>query len=521
MSLLLSWIGTADFTAWKRDREEGDGPLLAVARHVRATEVEVLWDDGSKKVPFAEAPDYRAWLEGRLRDTGLEAQVRIRPCSNARVMDFAWVYGQLEELLDDLHLSSGHACVNASSGTWVMSACWIVLKKACGLDLRLFRSSLEMGVEEVELPPNLTIEMTEVLKGRRSPLFDRYVRGDIRLGRPDIEGMIGDSQCMKEVFLELSLVAPFTDVPVLLLGPPGVGKTRLAEQIHKRSGATGRFVTVECGMLGDKQSLAELWGWEAGAFTDAKSKKAGLIETAANGTLFLDEIGNADALTQQNLLRLLQNKKYRPLGSNEEKEIEIRIIAATNRDLREEVRNRRFREDLLDRLSVYLMEIPPLRRRPEDIGPLAREFLRRFYSDWGRELRKLGGEQKVLSVSAERELKRFDWPGNVRQLENTMIRLAVRTISSKTEITAEDVRRELSIGTTALQDATGLPPLEDGFDLESVLDPIRFHYLKDAWIKSQGNKSKMAPMLGFKSRTPLKNLIERLRNVGYDVDGLR
>ena len=324
---------------------------------------------------------------------------------------------------------------------------------------------------------------------------------------------------MKETLVEAHAVARFTDVPVLLLGPRGVGKTRLAKVIHKLSGVKGKEpVTVDCGTLRDEASIAGLWGWEKGSFTGAVDKKTPLIAEAQDGTFFLDEIGNADLFTQQNLLRLLQNRRYRPRGSNVELDANTRIIAATNSNLREEIRQNRFRQDLFDRLSVYVIEVPPLRERPEDIVPFAREFLRQFNSKSGAEIEKLGGTRKVLSAGAERELHRHDWPGNVRELESTITRLAIRTISPAEEIAPEDVKRELALGTTSSATSVGMEPMGDAFDLETVLDRVRFHYLQQAMSKSGGNKTEMARLLGYNSRTPLKTVLDRLREAGYPID---
>jgi DNA-binding NtrC family response regulator len=428
----------------------------------------------------------------------------------------------LETLRSESNLEGTPVFVNASSGTWMMSACWIIFKKSTGLDLRLYRSSPEKGVESIELPANLAIDITEVLQARRSRLFDRYVRGEIKLQRPDLQGLIGASDRAKETFLEVSAVAAFTDVPLLLLGPRGVGKTRLAETIHRLSGVSGEFVSVDCGMLGDNLSLAEIWGWKKGAFTGADVSREGRIVAARNGTLFLDEIGNADSQTQQNFLRLLQNKRYRPVGANEEIAIDTRVIAATNRDLRAEVRSGTFRQDLFDRLCVYVIDIPPLRERPEDIEMKAIEFLREFNAQWNEEIeQRLGGTCKTLSKGALIELRRHHWPGNFRELENVVTRLVVHTISKEPEITAEDVRRELAVGSqTPVGCDSLLEPIGEEIDLESTLDRIRFHYLKEAWAKWHGNQSKIAKGLGFSSRTPLRTIMSRLRDSGYPVDQL-
>jgi DNA-binding NtrC family response regulator len=514
---LLSWIGTADYAAWQNDRRDGPGPLLGVALRVKPRYAEILWDDGSKKVPIAEADAYSLWLKKQLASNGIECQINVHKCANAQVVDFGWVYSQLQGLADLLDLAHGEVSINASSGTWVMSACWIVFKKATGLDFRLFQSSKEKGVEAIALPPNLQIDMAEVLQGRRSPLFDRYARGDIRINLRGFQDLISESEPMKETLLEAILVAKFKDVPVLLLGPPGVGKSRLARLIHEKSGlSTKAWVTVDCGMLMDERSIYELWGWEKGAFTSADRAYPGRICEAQGGTVFFDEIGNAPALTQQNLLRLLQEKRYRPAGSSEEKKADVRIIAATNKDLRKEL-GTGFRQDLFDRLSTYVIQIPPLREHREDIIPLARTLLRDFNQTSKTEILETGGSLKKLSKEAERELQRYDWPGNFRELENVIIRLAIRTVGREEEISVDDVRRELATWCIPSTDQLAHEPLGEGFELERVLNRVRLHYLIEARRASGGNKSKMAQLLGFKNRTPLRTLVGNLQKEGFDT----
>ena len=209
---------------------------------------------------------------------------------------------------------------------------------------------------------------------------------------------------------------------ILLGGETGTGKSFLARLIHQTSNRCRKpLVSLNCAGLTQELTESELFGHERGAFTGAIEKKMGLFEAAMGGTLFLDEIGEMPKVVQAKLLTVLEEKKIRPVGGVREIKVEVRLIAATNRDLQSEVRHGRFREDLFYRLNIFSIEVPPLRERKEDIGVLARKFLREFES---------GSNPPVLSQAAQAILLNYPWPGNIRQLRNVMERAAILAVSN-------------------------------------------------------------------------------------------
>ncbi len=224
------------------------------------------------------------------------------------------------------------------------------------------------------------------------------------------------SEKMKRLISQVSSFAR-SDAPVLILGESGVGKELIARLIHKKSGRKGNFVPVNCSAIPENLFEAELFGYEKGAFTGATTSKKGLIEEAEGGTLFLDEVGEIPLSLQPKLLRFLQEGEFKPLGSNKIKKANVRIISATNRDLKNLVKEGKFREDLYFRLSVIEISIPPLRERPEDIEALCYHFVRKYARKYGKLLEI---DKSVIEV-----LKNYKFPGNVRELENIIHRAVI------------------------------------------------------------------------------------------------
>jgi len=249
------------------------------------------------------------------------------------------------------------------------------------------------------------------------------------LAPEDRDQVIGDSDALKFVLHRLDQVAP-TDAAVLLLGETGTGKELLARTIHRRSPRRGRqMVVVNCAALPANLVESELFGREKGAFTGAHATQIGRFELAHRGTILLDEIGELPLELQPKLLRVLQEGQIERLGSPRSVEVDVRIIAATNRDLGEEVRAGRFRQDLYYRLNVFPMTVPSLRDRREDIGPLVRYLVRRL----ARSLRKT---IETVPPHVLRALESYDWPGNIRELENVLQRAII--LSPGTTLTLGD-----------------------------------------------------------------------------------
>jgi two-component system response regulator PilR (NtrC family) len=308
--------------------------------------------------------------------------------------------------------------------------------------------------------------------------------------------IIGRSEPMLAVFELIETIAQ-TSSTVLITGESGTGKELAARAIHFNSLRRERpFVAVNCGALTETLLESELFGHVKGAFTGAATNKKGLVEVADKGTIFLDEIGEMSALMQVKLLRVLQERTFRRVGGTEETPADIRIIAATNRDLAQMVAENRFREDLYYRVNVIPLHLPPLRERTEDIPLLAQHFVERYAQQLGKRVQGLASESLTL-------LAQYHWPGNIRELENAMERAVAL------ERTPVVLPTSLP---TAVRAAQGLPPVEaptvdvellpdSGFDLERHVREIERLYITEALRRTDGVKVKAAELLGMSFRS--------------------
>ena len=261
----------------------------------------------------------------------------------------------------------------------------------------------------------LTALIHRALDKRKLTVENRFLRTQVP-AETDGEEIIAESPAMKELLSVAAKVAP-TDSPVLVQGPSGTGKELLARLIYRKSNrSTVPFVSLNCAAIPETLIESELFGYMKGAFTDAKETRTGLVDMAHRGTIFLDEIGEISPAVQPKLLRFLQFGEFRRVGGKEPLHADVRVISATNRDLSEDVKEGRFREDLLYRINVITLDIPALKERREDIPALVRCFLSR---------RRSGGEQLRIDPKALEILTEYHWPGNVRELENVIERASI------------------------------------------------------------------------------------------------
>lgn len=308
-----------------------------------------------------------------------------------------------------------------------------------------------------------------------------------------LHGMVGKSRIMENLFSLIRTVAD-SQATVLIQGESGTGKEMVARAIHALSArAGGPFVAVSCAALPETLLEGELFGYEKHAFTGALRAKPGRFELAQKGTLFLDEIDDVPLAVQVKLLRALQERQIERLGGTSPIFLDVRILAATKRDLTEKIREGSFREDLYYRLAVVLIRVPPLRERKEDIPILVQHFLEKYSLRDHRPVPR-------LSAQAAEMLETYDWPGNVRELENVVERLVLLCGDSVCGPDClKDHIRSLGLFQPAESEVLDFP--EEGLDLQAMLDSFERRYIEASLKKCGGNKSKAAELLGLKRST--------------------
>ena len=370
--------------------------------------------------------------------------------------------------------------------------------------------NVETAVEAIKrgaydfLTKPVSIEKLEILIRRalqarqtESQLEQAHERLDKKFS---LDGIIGNSTALAQVLDKVRLVAP-TRTTVLIEGETGTGKELIAQAIHQNSDRSRRpFVAVHCAALAANLLESELFGHERGAFTGATERRIGRFEAADSGTLFLDEIGEIDASTQVKLLRFLETRTFERLGSVKPVKVDVRLVAATNRDLESMVREGKFREDLLYRLNVVKLSMPPLRERPDDIPVLLHHFMKQFAEENGVPLVEMEPE-------AMRALQAYRWPGNIRELRN----LAENTVVMKRggRMTVYDLDQRFMQGGEDKSVEAAVSPMQNPLSVEENEKRL----LRNALVQAKGNRTQAAKLLGMSRRT-----LHRKLNQWPDLD---
>ncbi len=386
------------------------------------------------------------------------------------------------------------------SGVEVLRAAKQVDQDILGIMITAFASTesaveaLRMGAYDYVSKPFDVDELKIIV---RNALERRQLRQENLLLKRALQSshqfssIVGRSEAMLAVFKLIETVAP-TNSTILVTGESGTGKELVARAIHFNSLRRDRpFVAVNCGALPEQLLESELFGHMRGSFTGASANKKGLVEVADRGTIFLDELGEMSPMMQVKLLRVLQERRFRRVGSTEELEANIRVIAATNQDLAKMVADGRFREDLYYRVNVIQVQLPPLRDRQEDIALLAAHFLEKFRELMGKNVASISQEAMVY-------LERYDWPGNIRELENVIERAVA--LESSAAVLPDSLPPHLrGLPSKNGQTASQLP--DAGFDLEAHVESMERDYIAQALKRAGGKQSKAAELLGMSFRS--------------------
>ena len=358
--------------------------------------------------------------------------------------------------------------------------------------------AMKLGAYDYVSKPFMSDEILLTLRKaaerERLKAENEYLRSEVeKASRP--EGLIYGSREMEEVLRRVAMVRDY-DATVLVTGERGTGKELVARLLHSGSKRREKpFIAVNCGAIPETLLESELFGYRKGAFSEAKTDRMGLIEEAEGGTLFLDEIGELPLSLQAKLLRFLQEGEIRRLGGNETTKVHVRVVAATARALEAESRAGRFREDLLDRINVIRIHIPPLRERREDIPLLSRELLSRI-------CRKYGKEEVAISEGALEMLVSHDWRGNVRELKNMMERCAMllpgRELTREELLKIWDFARTEGMGgdETASSFAVRVPVTRERPDLKAAIRELERQLIRMALERTGGSRPKAAELLG-------------------------
>lgn len=503
MPILFAWLGNSDLRASEDSSSTDLGPILMALDTGAYERLILLSDHGQQKTQ-----NFVAWLSAKF--TGV---TDVRYAKLRSPTDFEDIYVAANGAVSTTRSSSPEQPVtfHVSPGTPAMAAVWVLLAKA-KYRANLIESSREHGVRPVVVPFDLAAEFLPIASKQADEVLAHLVQG-LPPAASEFANIIHRCNTMKRVVAMAQRLAQ-RDLPVLIQGESGTGKELFARAIHassKRKDAP--FVTVNCGAIPIELIDSELFGHEKGAFTGAHAVRIGHFEASDGGTLFLDEIGELPLSSQVRLLRVLQEYEVTRLGASKPRKVDVRIVAATNRVLPEEVRAGRFREDVFHRIAVGILVLPPLRAREGDLNLLIDALLAQVNKE---ATSQPGFSYKKLSVGARNVLLRHTWPGNVRELHNALLRASIWVPGE--EISAEDVTEVLSLTYSGVNDSIFRAELGEGFSLPDLIADVSRQYLERAMEQTHGNKTEAAKLLGLGSYQTLTNWLHKYQSKKTGMD---
>lgn len=494
--LLVAWIGRTDIKASSGDPEVGAGPIAQALGAGRYQAIHLLCD-----FPVGDSKAFLEWITPQT-----DATIHLHTVKLSSPINFGEIYKRVVEVLDEISKPETLLTFHLSPGTPTMASVWILLAKTI-FPARLIQSSTQRGVEEANIPFDITAEFIPQLLQRSDERLST-----LAIGAADedavFESIIHRSAVMKRVIEQARRVA-IRSIPVLIEGESGTGKELMARAIHRASPRDRKpFITVNCGAIPPELVESEFFGHKKGSFTGAAADRKGHFELAHGGTIFLDEIGELPKPIQVKLLRTLQEGEVTPVGASEAKKVDVRVVAATNRKLTDEVASGNFREDLFYRLAVAIIKLPPLREREGDLSLLIDALLKQV----NEASAPIGVKPKKISVAAKNFLLHHTWPGNIRELLNTLQRAAVW--SDDETIGQEAIRDAILVTPTwyaRSDDGILNRSLDSALPLEDLMAGVARHYLQRALERTKGNKTQAAALLGFRNYQTLTNWMEKYK----------
>ena len=494
-NVLCTWLGQHDLNAAFDKDNGGKGPIgtaLETGRYSRAVILSNYAEEKSKT--------YCAWVEVMFP----RVSCILYPVSLTSPTHYEEIYNAADTVLNQINQEGTALTFHLSPGTPAMAAVWILLASG-KYRASLVEAHVATGLKDVRLPFDI-LAAYRPAKG-----FEHHISAidDKLLPRsPAFDAILHTSEEMQRAVAKAKRSAVF-EVPVLLLGESGTGKELFAKAVHNASGRKeGPFVPVNCGAIPETLAESALFGHARGAFTGAVEARPGYIEQAEGGTLFLDEIGELSRDLQVKFLRVLNDRKITRIGETKEREVNFRLISATNRTLAKETEENRFRPDLFHRIAVGIIKLPPLRERGDDLPLLVEHICSNLNHEFSS---THGWEEKFLSIGAKKAITEHSWPGNIRELINALTRAFVFSGGKEVDETAI---RDALLDAGTVSDGVLDKPLGNGFSIEGVIADTAVHYLERGMKQAGGNKTRAAELLGLASYQTLTNWLEK-----YGVNG--